>query len=56
MPLCEQEHVRGILGSKGDAVHSRHMILKMLQVVENESFRLANRMATGYSLARWDTL
>lgn len=33
-------------------MHSRHMILKMLQVVENESFRLANRMATGYPLAR----
>ena len=31
-------------------------VLKMLQVVENESLRLANRVAIGYPLARWDTL
>ena len=37
-------------------MYSRHMILKMLHVIENKSFRLANRMATGYPLACWDTL
>lgn len=41
---------------KCDAVHSLNVVLKMLYMFENESLGLANRMATGYPLACWDTL
>jgi hypothetical protein len=41
---------------KCDAVHSLHVALKMVHMLENESLGLAYRMATRYPLACWDTL
>ena len=37
-------------------MHLLHVVLKIVHMLENESLGLANRMATGYPLACWDTL
>ena len=45
-----------ILRSEVDAMDSCHIVLKMLQVIENKPFGLANRVATREPLACWNTL